>query len=85
MTIKNSCSVRGFFDSDLHRSTSDNAVTVPAKCHAAVLVGQAQGNANLSDARDQPQLLALASAKLEFTRAASVRAIKRADARRIEN
>lgn len=83
MTIKYSASARGFFDSDLHRVIPDDAVTVTAKRHAALLAGQAEGHEIVPDARGRPQLRAFRSASLAESRAACVHAIKREAARRI--
>lgn len=85
MTIKYSASARGFFDTDLHGSIPDDAVTVTRGRHAELLAGQADGREIVPDKRGRPQLRALRSASLAEARAACVHAIKREAARRIDH
>jgi hypothetical protein len=84
MTIKYSASARGFFDTDLHKEIPDDAVSVTARRHAALLAGQAAGDEIVPDKRGRPQLRAIAPATLEQARAACVQAIKREAGRRID-
>lgn len=83
MTIKYSASARGFFDSNLHRSIPEDAVTVTARRHAALLAGQAEGHEIVPDARGRPQLRSLLPPTTEAAKAACVHAIRQEAARRI--
>lgn len=85
MTIRYSASARGFFDTDLHRQIPDDAVTVSAKRHAALLAGQAEGYEIVPDSRGRPQLRRLSQVTLEAAQAACLHAIKREAGRRIEH
>lgn len=84
MTIKYSASARGFFDSNLHRSIPEDAVTVSAKRHVALMTGQAEGYEIVPDDRGRPQLQRLTPSTMAEAQAASVHAIKREAARRID-
>lgn len=83
MTIRYSASARGFFDSRFHRSIPQDAVTVTARRHAALLAGQAQGLEIVPDERGCPQLRSLRPQTVEAARSACVRAIRREASRRI--
>lgn len=84
MTIKYSAATGGFFDTALHRSVPDDAVTVSAKRHAELLVGQAQGYEIVPDKRGRPTLRSLQPNTLAQAQANAVRQAKREAARRIE-
>jgi hypothetical protein len=84
MTIKYSALARGFYDTDLHRQIPDDAVTVSAKRHAALLAGQAEGYEIAPDTRGRPQLRRRSPATPEAARIACLKGIKREAARRIE-
>lgn len=83
MTIKYSASARGFFDTKLHRDIPDDAVSVSAARHAALLSGQAAGAEIVPDKRGRPQLRSLLPTTAANARAACLHAIKREAARRI--
>lgn len=83
MTIKYSASAQGFFDTDLHRSIPDDAVTITKGRHKELLAGQAAGYEIVAGKRGRPKLRSLYSNSIEDARAASVRAVKREAARRI--
>jgi hypothetical protein len=84
MTMKYRASARGFFDSDLHRTIPEDAVTVPARRYAALLAGQAEGHEIVADARGRPQLRSLQPQTVEAAMAACVHAIRQEAARRID-
>lgn len=84
MTMKYSASARGFFDSDLHRTIPQDAVTVTARRYAALLAGQAEGHEIVPDARGRPQLRSLLPQTVDAAMAACVHAIRQEAARRID-
>jgi hypothetical protein len=84
MTIRYSASAAGFFDTALHRDIPDDAVTVTARRHAALLAGQADGYEIVPDARGRPQLRSLTPTNRPDALAQQVKAIKREAARRID-
>lgn len=83
MTMKYSASARGFFDSDLHRTIPEDAVTVSVRRYTALLTGQAAGHEIVPDARGRPQLRSLEPQTLDAAMAACVHAIREEAARRI--
>lgn len=84
MTIKYSAAKGGFFDTALHRSVPEDAVTVSAKRHAELLIAQAQGYEIVPDKRGKPTLRSLKPETLLEAQAIVALAIRREAARRIE-
>jgi hypothetical protein len=84
MTIKYSASARGFFDSKLHRSIPEDAVTVTARRYAALLAGQAEGHEIVPDTQGRPQLRSLMPQTLEAAITAAIQSIRQEASRRID-